>query len=655
MKPLFKHNHILLLGVFLFLLLTPEVSFAKIILDNISSQFHTGTMKWQPTISGYAQSLFWKLALIDFTWTTIVWVKDRKEFGEIISGFVGKIFTLLFFYTVLRSATDWIPQVIDTFSVIGKEAATSAGADVGTLDSILFQGFNLAYAMFGALGEGWSLLHPLDAMERIATSIVLVPSAIIVALGFSLIAGQLLVTLLESYIVIYGGIILLGFGGSRWTSEMATAYFKFAVGTGVKLMLCYLIIGLGFNIITMQIDPALMKTDFIGFCLTIVILTVLYVYIVFSIPGLASGMLSGSPNMTLGGMAGAAITAGAGLAGAGAVAGAMGGKAAGMAGSAAAEAGGVGKALKAGFDQNRSSGMGFGESAMKAPVPGIKSAASMVGAKAVEAGKSLAEGGKGMLGKAGDAIYNSAGGKVASNIIGSNAGSAADSSGANSSAPVAGGGYPGGLAGDLAASENASGGSASSDGGSNNISQASSGGDSGTSTSPSSNAGGGQGMVGAKAVEAGKSLAEGGNGMFGKAGDAIIDSAGGKVASHINGGATSTAVASSGDNNSAPASAGTENSDIGSAASPTSSGGGDAGGSTASVDSAQKNASNVAVGSSDPHTKLFESMNANLEAMANGPEQARKLHQKISSLRDFVPQDGATVQTSGISIGHTKD
>lgn len=538
MKPLFKQNQILLLGVFLFLLLTPEVSFAKIILDNISSQFHTGTMKWQPTISGYAQSLFWKLALIDFTWTTIVWVKDRKEFGEIISGFVGKIFTLLFFYTVLRSATDWIPQVIDTFSVIGKEAATSAGADVGTLDSILFQGFNLAYAMFGALGEGWSLLHPLDAIERIATSIVLVPSAIIVAIGFSLIAGQLLVSLVESYIVIYGGIILLGFGGSRWTSEMATAYFKFAVGTGVKLMLCYLIIGLGFNIITMQIDPALMKTDFIGFCLTIVILTVLYVYIVFSIPGLASGMLSGSPNMSLGGMAGAAITAGAGLAGAGAVAGVMGGKAAGMAGSAAAEAGGAGKALKAGFDQNRLSGMGFGESAVRAPVPGIKSAASVAGIKMAATGKSLAEGGKGMLGKVGDAINNSAGGKIAS---------------------------------------------------------------------------------------------------------------------HINGGAKGSAVASSGADNSAPATSGTENSDIGSVASPASSGGGDAGGSTASVDSAQKNGSIAAVGSSDPHTKLFESMNANLEAMANGPEQARKLHQKISSLRDFVPQDGATVQTSGISIGHTKD
>lgn len=552
MRSLSKQHQILLSSVFLFLLLIPEIASAKILLDNVSSQFLTGTMKWQPIISGYAKGLFWKLAELDFLWTAIVWVKDRKEFGEIMMGFVGKIITLLMFYSLLLSAGEWIPQIIDSFSQIGKEAAASSGADVGTLDSILFQGFNLAYAMFGALGEGWSLLHPLDAMERVATSIFLVPSALIVALCFSFIAGQLLVTLIESYIAIYGGQILLGFGGSRWTSEMATGYLKFAIGTGIKLMLCYLVIGLGFNIITMQIDPAMMKTDFIAFCLTIVILSVLYVYIVFSIPGLASGMLSGSPNMSLGGLAGAAITAGAGLAGAGAAAGAMGGKAAGMMGSAAAEAGGAGKALKAGFDQNRTSGMGFGSSAIKAPVPGIKSAASMAGAKMVETGKSLSEGGKGMLGKAGDAINNSAGGKVASHINGGESAVSGDSSAASGSGSDSGGGTTPGSSS-----------SASSNSGSS------------TSSKPGANSSQG---------------ASGGNSS-----------------------ALNSANSNTGD------------------------------------------ASGASIGSSDPHTKLLESMSKNLEAMANGPEQARKLHQKISSMRDFVPQDGATVQTSGISMGHTKD
>lgn len=588
-----KHKKNLFFFLLIIFFLWPDISNAKVFLDPINSSFKSGAGNWQSIVSSYAQSLFWKLVLLDFTWTTIVWVKDRKEFGEILTGIIGKILTIGFFFSLLLSASDWIPAIINSFSDLGKAAATAAGADVGTLDSVFFTGLDLANEMLLKLADK-------DIFERIYLIIPTAFACICASIGFALIAGQLLVTLIESYIAIYAGIIMLGFGGSRWTSEMATAYLKFAVGTGVKLMLCYMVIGLGFNLFVNAI-PGDMLNDpaaYLFYTFHVVALVLIYVYVVFNIPGLASGMLSGSPNMSLGGMAGAAITAGAGLAGAGAVAGSMGGKAGSMLGSAAAEAGGAGKALKAGFDQNRSTGMGFGESAMKAPVPGIKSAASMVGAKAVEAGKSLAEGGKGMLGKAGDAINNSAGGKVASNISGGDkgSGSAADNSGANSTDPASGGGYPGGLAGDLAASENASGGAANSDVGS--------GGASSGLIDTSSNL---QSALGSRAASSsGSSTASGGGSG--------------------NGGQTSSG------------------SDAGSSTS-----------STGNAGSGQGDASGASVGSSDPHTKLLESMNANLEAMANGPEQARKLHQKISSLRDFVPNDGATVQTSGISMGHTRD
>jgi len=566
------------------LLLLPEVSFARSFLDPINGSFKAGAGQWQSIVSSYAQSLFWNLVLLDFTWTAIVWVKDRKEFGEIITGIIGKILTIGFFFSLLLSASDWIPAIINSFSDIGKAAATAAGADVGTLDSVFFTGLNLADSMINMLADR-------NVFERIYLMLPTVFACLCASIGFALIAGQLLVTLIESYIAIYAGIIMLGFGGSRWTSEMATAYLKFAVGTGVKLMLCYMVIGLGFNLFINAI-PGDMLNDpaaYLTYVFHVVALVLIYVYLVFNIPGLASGMLSGSPNMSLGGMAGAAITAGAGLASAGAVAGSMGGKAGSMLGSAAAEAGGAGKALKAGFDQNRSTGMGFGESAVRAPVPGIKSAASMAGAKLVGTGKSLAEGGKGMLGKAGDAINNSAGGKVASNISGGDkgSGSAVDNSGVNSTTPAGGGGYPGGLAGDLAASENASGGAANSDVGSSSAS----------------------------------------SGASGKVGSSTSSYSGGSIAS--GGGSSNGGQTSSGSD---------------AVSSPT----GNAGG-------GQGDASGASVGSSDPHTKLLESMNKNIEMMANGPEQARKLHQKISSLRDFVPNDGATVQTSGISMGHTRD
>jgi len=571
------------------------------VLDKVNFDFAKLVPHWGNTTYEYANSIFWKLVLLDFTWTTIVWVKDRKEIGELMSGFIGKIMTIGFFYTLLVSAGDWIPAIIESLAKIGQDAA---GTGALSPDAVFSKSLSVVSDMYGAMGS-------LDLTDRIAVSFGVAFAAIVIVLGHAAIAGTLLVTQIETYIAIGGGVILLGFGGSRWTSDMSSSYLKFAVGSGIKLMLCYMVIGAGLSLFTMTFAPVdaaangIIKTYIIQ-SIALAGESVLFIYMAFTIPGIASAMMSGSPNMSLGGVAGAAITAGAGIAGAGAVAGSMGGKAGSALGGAAsgmaAEAGGAGKALKAGFDQNRSTGMGFGESAMKAPVPGIKSAASMVGAKAVEAGKSLAEGGKGMLGKAGDAINNSAGGKVASNIAASGSAAVpgadtpdqdqaqaetmptpnydippgvraaqADKPTSNNPAPGANYDLPPSVRSAQAekaasmppsTSSPSSSSAASSGGATSNNSQATSGGDSGASSSPAGNSGGGQG-------------------------DASGASIGG--------------------------------------------------------------------GSSDPHTQLLESMNKNLEMMANGPEQARKLHQKISSLRDFVPNDGATVQTSGISMGHTRD
>ena len=57
------------------------------------------------------------------------------------------------------------------------------------------------------------------------------------------VAGQLLVTLIESYFVISAAVIFLGFGGSRWTQDFVQKYLGYAIAVGVKLMTIYLLIG----------------------------------------------------------------------------------------------------------------------------------------------------------------------------------------------------------------------------------------------------------------------------------------------------------------------------------------------------------------------------------------------------------------------------
>ncbi|MFD2274698.1 type IV secretion system protein [Undibacterium arcticum] len=136
------------------------------------------------------------------------------------------------------------------------------------------------------------------------------------------------------------------FGGSRWTTDFATKYLQYAVGTGIKLMLLYLVVGVG-QTITQQlyIDP----NQLIDSCLKCMGVALVFGYLAIQIPAMASAMMSGSPSMTAGALAGAALTMGAAAAGAGGAAVAGGKAAQGGAGGAMAGAAGLSKALGAGM------------------------------------------------------------------------------------------------------------------------------------------------------------------------------------------------------------------------------------------------------------------------------------------------------------------
>lgn len=357
------------------------------ILDKIVlhfKQLHTG---WFNIIVSYTWKLFWGLAAVDFAWSTITWVLDRKEIGEICTALVRKIMVLGFFALLLKMANSWIPAIIESFTQIGKSAC---GTSCGTLspDGIFIFGLNIAgdlYAQTLELGMG-------DIMIMILPISIIV---LLIVIAFSVVAGQLLITLIESYIAIGAGVIMLGFGGSRWTSDMASSYLKFAVGTGMKVMLVYLIMGAGISIFDSMIE-LLQATAPRGLLFGALILAaeaLVFVFLSWNIPSLAAAMLSGSPSQSLGGFMAAATTAGAAIAGGA-------GLAASLGTGGAAQSMGVGKALASGYSNARSSGSGVMSSAMQS-VP-----------KAIHSGFQSSQIGKNVS----DSVSKTIGGRAATNM-----------------------------------------------------------------------------------------------------------------------------------------------------------------------------------------------------------------------------------------------
>src|SRR5947209_12759181 len=103
------------------------------------------------------------------------------------------------------------------------------------------QGLNIAAALMDGASSSAFFTNP-------GTSIAVMISAAFVVLAFIAVTIQYIVAVVESYLVVSAGVIFLGFGGSRWTTPYVERYIGLGVSTGVKIMILYMLIGVGLNL-----------------------------------------------------------------------------------------------------------------------------------------------------------------------------------------------------------------------------------------------------------------------------------------------------------------------------------------------------------------------------------------------------------------------
>ena len=203
------------------------------ILNEIGGAYASATASWLGTLQPLAQRLFLLLATIELVWSGTWWAFATRHDEIVLVRILKKVVTLMFLYTVLLLAPTWIPTIIGSFVRAGQLASGFEHLDPST---VVQQGIDVSLAMLASIDSVLALL-------KAPWWLFIAP--IFVVLSFTVIAGVLLITLIESYLVIGGGILLLGFAGSRWTASFAEGYLTYAVRVGVKLFVLYLLIGIG--------------------------------------------------------------------------------------------------------------------------------------------------------------------------------------------------------------------------------------------------------------------------------------------------------------------------------------------------------------------------------------------------------------------------
>ncbi|MHB8549456.1 MAG: P-type conjugative transfer protein TrbL [Acidiferrobacterales bacterium] len=316
------------------MVLVPVVAHAATggLLDSIQQSYQSATGAWMARALGYAHDLFGGLAVLEIAWSGGQYLLRRNDLPELISGVFLKVLSIAFFYTLLVEAPTWIPDIIQSFAQAGQ---TIGGAGIGaalTPSGIFGLGTQVAGTLLQAIsstapGIGQTLASGGVALGTfLLGALVIALSALLALCGFAIVAVQLLVTLIESYIVIGGGALMLGFAGSRWTLPFAEKYLGYAVSVGIKLFVLYLIVGLGGTLAAQlvaqivsygpNVPPIVYLQAGVG--------SLVFGAIGYLVPGLAGAMMNGSPSLSLGnlGAAAAGVAGGAALTGAAGVAGA---------------------------------------------------------------------------------------------------------------------------------------------------------------------------------------------------------------------------------------------------------------------------------------------------------------------------------------------
>ena len=394
--------------------------------DSIITRYHETASTWSHIIIGYASTLFWSLVLISMVWTYGMMALRKADIQEFCAETVRFLVTTGFFYWLLLNGPAIADSIMESLRQL---AANATGLDKHISPSgIVDVGFDIVSKVI----DHSSLWKPVD------TGIGLILAGIILMI-FTYIALNLIIILITGWILTYGGVFVLGFGGGRWTQDIAINYYKTVLGIALQAFTMLLLIGIGKSFIdqyyALMNQDVLLKEMFIMLVVSCILLV-----LINKIPPVLGSLVSGGGG---GGSGGGGGVGGSSL-GVGSAMGAA-GVAASTAGMAfAAGAGGLSAltaAFKAASQSASESGGVFSGAESSSKLGGLAQAMGEAGKFAGSVGAHLAAGAVSAASdKLGDmkesfseTVSSTTGGKVADAINQSSNSSSSNDSSENSS------------------------------------------------------------------------------------------------------------------------------------------------------------------------------------------------------------------------------
>jgi type IV secretion system protein TrbL len=253
------------------------------VFDTVMDKYQSSAAGWEKTIKTHAYQLFWGLTLISMVWTFGILALKKADISDFFVELIRFLGFTGFYLWLLDNGPQLAMAFINSLKGIAGEAANVKGLEpVGIL--------NTGLDFFQKIVDVTDF-----SIGAISQAIISMIIGLFILFLFGLIAVNMMLLNIAGWILAYAGIFFLGFGGSRWTSDIAIAFYKSVLMVGAQLMTMMLVVGIGQTFIADLIN--LMSSEVVMKELGVILIATLVLYsLANKVPVMVSSIVTGHIN-----------------------------------------------------------------------------------------------------------------------------------------------------------------------------------------------------------------------------------------------------------------------------------------------------------------------------------------------------------------------
>lgn len=262
-------------------------------MDQIALDYENAFRTWIGRVLTVTTDLFFWLALLEFVVAGIMYTVATPREREGTTGrFLIKIMLIAFVYMLITESNNWLLPLVNSFVGVGRYVT---GQMLSPSEIVAF-GVELSVEMLEAMGLRQTLMSPMMAFYNALGAFVVFGS-------YVLIAAQVVLTLVHSYLLLSVGLFFLAFGAFRATVPFAENYLMGCIFVGIKLMVLYFLVAVGDVMTRSWVAAARQAPSFFDLdpsaILYVIAGVATFAFIVWYIPGKVAGQITGGASLGL--------------------------------------------------------------------------------------------------------------------------------------------------------------------------------------------------------------------------------------------------------------------------------------------------------------------------------------------------------------------